>query len=113
MERMSGVLSAVIQFVPATSPQRKKHSKPPDIKCPKYLCDKRRTGGFEVLVPTQMNLEPSLPTEAGPHPNYLCFSEHPIKIFKFCEKFQTMQSQAHPKKISLIGNDGVTYSFLI
>ena len=111
LSEMKSLLDALIQITPAPpkDDELRRAGQWVKVKCPKYLRERRN---FFAIVPTSENLNPSLPSNGISNDNWNTYSEDPVCIHKFHEKFVTMPSAAQPKKITLIGTDGLTYSFL-
>ncbi|CDZ97128.1 serine threonine-protein kinase atr [Phaffia rhodozyma] len=66
-----------------------------------------------LMIPIQEALTVSLPSEAvSKGKDHNPFPVAPVRFAKFFDNVEVMSSLVRPKKISLVGDDGQTYSFL-
>jgi serine/threonine-protein kinase ATR len=84
------------------------------IKMSKYFSSLHRAAPYDVLVPTQSALTPSLPESHGNdfRHNFNAFGSTFITISRFDDEIEIMRSKEKPKKIGILGSDGHKYYFL-
>ncbi|KAI7879920.1 hypothetical protein K492DRAFT_237586 [Lichtheimia hyalospora FSU 10163] len=66
---------------------------------------------LEICIPTQKAMIPALP-ESIETEDYNPYAEDLPRIDGFVDRIDVMRSMQRPKKLSLIGTDGKTYTFL-